>query len=649
MSEVFAPGRIDRASSGAGSTEGQVAERKASSDWSPPTDHSPLTIHKLLWLGMISLGCHAGVAALSFRFVVGDVEGYTRRPILLVLGLLGAAFVCYLLAVWTVGRSGTRQSSGEWRGTALKTVLLLIFAATFRLVHLFGDPIQEIDIYRYLWDGQVSATAINPYRYSPNEAAVEMGYRVQPLPQPPLRVGEGAGGEVEDEWVWVGRIENPSYGDRLLNIVSHPAGFEIFWTVDHRAVRTIYPPLAQGVFGVAAMLTPADFSVRGHMLVMRVILLFFDLGVIGLLLLLLRECGKSPLWCLAYAWCPLVLKEVANSGHMDVIAVFFTVLTAYILVRAERRKIGGLEEWMGGRMALLAGTAYAAAILSKLYPLVLLPIIVRQCWQVGRGRAVLSFVLAALILVAGVYLAVWPHAEPVDGSGVTPFSGVKVFVAEWEMNDLIFHQLYRLVDRVLGAELQAKIEAAGGEYWPRRVATADPAKGVPVPPAYLLALLLSGLTLAAFTIWLDLRGKDERGRMKHENQVSSSFILHPSSFAPRSTVFLEGVFYSLAALFLLSPAANPWYFIWAVPFLPWARQFAWFVLSGLVLQYYLRFWFLYHYPDGGPPVPGTTMDGFDFFNEVWLWVEYVPFLALLLVELIRQRRQRRGGAEPSAG
>ena len=42
----------------------------------------------------------------------------------------------------------------------------------------------------------------------------------------------------------------------------------------------------------------------------------------------------------AYAWCPLVMKEFANSGHVDALAVFLTVAALLGLVRVARAKDG---------------------------------------------------------------------------------------------------------------------------------------------------------------------------------------------------------------------------------------------------------------------------------------------------------------------
>lgn len=56
-------------------------------------------------------------------------------------------------------------------------------------------------------------------------------------------------------------------------------------------------------------------------------MMLFDLGVMYLLICLLKTTGHHPGWVIAYGWCPLVIKECANSGHLDSIAIFLAVVS----------------------------------------------------------------------------------------------------------------------------------------------------------------------------------------------------------------------------------------------------------------------------------------------------------------------------------
>ncbi len=64
----------------------------------------------------------------------------------------------YLVAVWVV----LNRPVDRWT-----FVIILVCAAGCRLVCLFSPPFLSTDIFRYVWDGQVQAAGINPYRYIP--------------------------------------------------------------------------------------------------------------------------------------------------------------------------------------------------------------------------------------------------------------------------------------------------------------------------------------------------------------------------------------------------------------------------------------------------------------------------------------------------
>jgi hypothetical protein len=104
---------------------------------------------------------------------------------------------------------------------------------------------------------------------------------------------------------------------------------------------------------------------------------------------------------------------------------------------------------------------------------------------------------------------------------------------------------------------------------------------------------------------------------------------------PDGSRFLEVVFLTLAWFWLLSPTQNPWYWVWAMPFLPFARGRAWYAMSGLVMVYYLRFWLQYHHPH--PSTLGTTYGGTQFFDFVVPWFEYGPWFAWLALSAYRRQ------------
>jgi len=146
---------------------------------------------------------------------------------------------------------------------------------------------------------------------------------------------------------------------------------ELVTLVNNPDLHTIYLPASQFVFaaigelieaGPGAWSTPA-----GSGRVLRAVLVAVDLGVVGLVLVGLARAGRSPWWAALYAWHPLVLSEVAGSGHQDVLGV--AALVAALLL------------WTGtastGRRA--AGTlVLAGATLVKPVAVLLGPVVARD-------------------------------------------------------------------------------------------------------------------------------------------------------------------------------------------------------------------------------------------------------------------------------
>ncbi|MEO8271448.1 MAG: hypothetical protein ABI557_17125, partial [Aureliella sp.] len=91
---------------------------------------------------------------------------------------------------------------------------------------------------------------------------------------------------------------------------------------------------------------------------------------------------------------------------------------------------------------------------------------------------------------------------------------------------------------------------------------------------------------------------------------------------------LEACFLCLAWFWLLAPTQNPWYWTWALCLVPFARTQLWQAVGGLTLLYYWRFWFLYHPTPAGNL--GTDYQGVEFFDFGVTWLEFGPFLFVLL-------------------
>jgi hypothetical protein len=508
---------------------------------------------------------------------------HAERPVLLVVGLFGLCFVLHLASLRDALRIERFRELAWTIGIA---------SVVFRLALAFSHPIQEVDIYRYLWDGATVNQGISPYRYSPEQVLAILD-------------ADTSGREPVDA------------NEELLRLVrlcrASPAIAEIVQRVHYPELTTVYPPVSQCVFAAAHAVTPETLSVAGRVTWLKSILLAFDLATIVVVWTLLRAAGRHPAWTIAYAWCPLVLKEFANSGHLDTIAVFFAAISAVIVARAAFGPIAARR----GKWAAASGFLLAMSFGAKLFAIVLTPVFLfvlakRRGWRVGATFAAIFVLTGAL----AVYPMLRPHGAqqgPLDNHRTADaHSGLATFLSRWEMNDFLFLIVFEnLRPRAGDADGPTPAPtpwfAVVPEPW--FAGTIDHVAGVLQverrSAAFLLTRLSTTVAFVGLTGWFAWRAA----------RVASTQAL------------LESAFLTLAWFWLLSPTQNPWYWTWALPFLPFARGRAWLAVSGLVFAYYLRFWLLYHFADAS--VAGTPYGPAHFFDYVVTSLEFGPWLAFL--------------------
>jgi len=603
----------------------------------PPARRS---VRELVLLGT-ALCLLCGLLTVMSRQFADHVPG-VERPIPAVLGLLLIAFAVYVRSLRVAIRCPDSRRTIS---------VIVLFSAAFRGVLLGSEPIQEIDIYRYIWDGAAVTAGVNPFRYSPEQVRAISRIR---SPQSRLE-------HLPDDLARLTALRDSS-----------PSLATILDRIHYPELPTVYPPVSQVVFATAVLTTPRTATVRTYVIVMKAWLLLFDLGIVWMLLLLLRHTGRSLGWAVAYGWCPLVLKEFANSGHLDVIAVFLTTSAIYAAVRTffpnsaqqtDRPRDTRAALMMGMLSAALLGLGVGA----KLYPLVLAPLLlVVSLRRTGWRRSVLpsvTFAAVALFTCLPMLSArssmpsrgdASPQVEPmvlgpmvlgpmvpdqpplpgetpviavdsIDVSPQNPSHGIKTFLERWEMNDFLFMLLIENLnpptepdsvsptepDSMSPAEPDSQSSAPWFVFVPdglRQSVTDQIAERLQIDAsrvAPLTARCLIGLVFAAVVMTLSLRKS--------------------SSAEPGE--FLRAGFLTLAWFWLLLPTQNPWYWIWAMPLIPFSGRRAWLAMSGVVLAYYLRFWFGYHWPDDQTVVWGHS--GTSFFDFVVTWIEYVPWLLWL--------------------
>lgn len=363
----------------------------------------PLSYLKRYTLPLIALGMEALFAGV---FMLDPAGTGRAGP---AFALLGASFFLYLPAAALARRL---PASAGW---------VIGSAVLFRLTMFGVMPFASDDIYRYLWDGRVQNTGLNPYRYPPE--SLELAF---------LRDENYAG-------------------------------------INHKAIRTIYPPFSQGVFRLAAALKP-DLSS------LKLAVLTFDLLSLAILAALLRLRRIPAGALLIYAWNPLVVFEFAASGHCDAIGLSL-LLTGLFLAESARPR-GALLAWAG-------------SFLAKFTPVLLLP------WVFARR----TFRGAFWVFAGAILLGYLPYLGGLDPARSLAglFEGSARYARDWYFNA----GLYALASRLIGDGIATKTVLFGGlaafGFWlARRVESPLPYAGVMIAAT----LAVSPVVHPWYAVWL---------------------------------------------------------------------------------------------------------------------------------------------------
>jgi len=247
------------------------------------------------------------VALLPIPFL-GDLR--PRAAALITCWL--AAHAAYLGAASTVLRRGGAQeparpgrgagaAAGGARRRSGTLGLLLGVGLLTRIALVPAVPTLSEDVYRYLWDGRLVASGLNPFAHAPTD--------------PSLARREDA----------------------------------LFRRLNHADLPTIYPPVAQFLFAAAAAIRPDPIA-------WKVLLLALEGLSLAALAALLRRRGLPAERLLLYYWNPLVIVESFGSGHVD-LAIAAFLLAALALSDGCRRAAAGVL------LGLSIGVKYVSGLL----------------------------------------------------------------------------------------------------------------------------------------------------------------------------------------------------------------------------------------------------------------------------------------------
>ena len=224
---------------------------------------------------------------------------------------------------------------------------MIVVAILMRLAWFFVPTSGGRDYCRYLWDGAVTANGINPYVHSPQQVSQ-------------------------------GQVGNPIL-ERLAR-----SGRVTLESINHPELRTIYPPAAQGAFALAYWIAPFDLT--GWRIVLSAFDVLAALAVLGLL-----RAARLPLsLAVVYLWNPLLVMETYDGCHLDILAAAMVVTFAWALAT---------------KRPMIATIVLALAIGVKLWPVLLLPFLLRSLWGKWRRLAVSAGILGALVVIMAIPFA----------------------------------------------------------------------------------------------------------------------------------------------------------------------------------------------------------------------------------------------------
>ncbi len=272
------------------------------------------------------------------------------HKLFLVLTMISIGWMSALLVCWRL-----KSSNGK-----LPLKRILMWALLFRIIGLAALPMLDDDYHRYLWDGYHFAQTGTPYGTAPEKYFID-----------------------------------PNITQKYHDILSQ---------INNPDIPTIYGPTSQYLFLIAHYLQP------GRIFSLKFLLVLADCATILLLLKLVPD----KRFLMLYAWCPLLIFEVAFNAHVDILGVFLLVSAIFCLHK----------QW-NYKSALTLALAIGAKLLAIVIAPLLLVKMKKAAWIIFAG------------ILAILYLPFLLH-------GKTDLIGVYTFITHWEFNSFGFALLKSL-------------------------------------------------------------------------------------------------------------------------------------------------------------------------------------------------------------
>lgn len=255
------------------------------------------------------------------------------------------------------------------RNTSAQEVdLAYYWGILLRVLLIASLPKLSDDFYRFIWDGRLLLNFEDSYKY---------------LPAHHLDLG------------LTGITQS------LYNKLNSPEYF------------TVYPPLNQLLFFISTLFSPG--SVMWSVVVMRVIMIVFELGNISLIRKLLRHYKLPQTYGLIYVLNPLVIFEVTGNLHFEGIMVYFLLMAIWQYEQGKLHK---------------SAIFFGLSVATKFLPLIFLPLLLRK---IGFKKTIIyGLIVAATLAFTFLPLINTAHIWAIKDS-------MELYFQKFEFNGSIYY------------------------------------------------------------------------------------------------------------------------------------------------------------------------------------------------------------------
>lgn len=237
-----------------------------------------------------------------------------------------------------------------------------------RILLIASLPKLSDDFYRFIWDGRLLLNFEDPYKYLPAH-----------------HLDQGLTGITQS----------------LYDGLNSPEYF------------TVYPPLNQVIFFISTLFSPG--SITWSIVILRVIMIAFELGNISLIRKLLRH-YKLPQACgLIYVLNPLVIFELTGNLHFEGIMVYFLLMAIWQYEQGKLHK---------------SAIFFGLSVATKFLPLIFLPLLLRK---IGFKKTMIyGLLVAATLSITFLPLINTAHVWAIKDS-------MELYFQKFEFNGSIYY------------------------------------------------------------------------------------------------------------------------------------------------------------------------------------------------------------------